>query len=110
MNFNIEVNQKEAILWQLRVMLPHLTYKELELVWYVYEYPTTYIDKLVENKITPNKTAANALLYSFLWKGVMLAPEGSGRGKKLKRYLDPNLVKALKKGDVQININIKLKE
>lgn len=87
MIFDKRVEEKELIIWQLRIFCPTVSWDDLDKLYYVWKYPE-YRKKWVEFKVTPNLTSSYALEQRLEEKGLIefkgKHPDAKGKNKKQK--------------------------
>ena len=111
MEFNKQVEEKELIIWQLRVFYPTIHWEDLEKLYYVWK-STNYKQEWVYQKLTLNLSGSSALEQRLEEKGLIdikgKFPNEKGKLKKIKGLPDA-VLQALSKTTVELNIKLNLK-
>lgn len=111
MEFNKQVEEKELIVWQLRIFYPTLHWEDLEKLYYVWK-STNYKQEWVDKKLTLNLSGSSALEQRLEEKGLIVFkgkfPNDKGKNKKIKGLPD-QVLQALSKNTVSLIIKLNLK-
>lgn len=106
--FDIEVDEKVLIVWQLRILCPKINWNDLEKIYYVWKYPN-YKEKWIEFGMTPNMHSSYSLEQRLEEKGVIITKgkilDENGKKRKVKGLLD-SLIAALSTQSVSLTINL----
>ena len=105
-NYNLSVSERENILLQLRLLLPEVDFRKLEIMYYVWKYPTEYAQKMLADKMYASIPAIQATLVNLV--NMELLDNKIEEGKKLK-IVHPSISKGLVNDSVQISLTLNQK-
>lgn len=108
MTFEKKVEEKDLIIWQLRVLYPTVSWEDIDKLYYVWKYPE-YRKKWVEFKVTPNLTSSYALEQRLEEKGLIeyKGKFANNKGKNRKQKgLPEQLLKVLSIESVELIIKL----
>lgn len=62
-----ELDEREHFILQVRFLRPEIPIKNINLLWYVYKYPTDYLVRMVEDSFYRNQETAKQMINRLLF-------------------------------------------
>ena len=102
-NYNLTVSEKQNFIVQLRILRPELPLRTLEVLYYVWKYPTSFSQELVKAGLYKNLPVVNTTIGNLTDMELLIATKTE---KGLVRELNPTIKKNIVKGSTEIRIKI----